>query len=138
MVNRRRLLFAAAPVLVSGPAAALCLHASAPADPALPLARSWLAAKAEIDRAAPLKDAEVDRLCDVAEAAEDALFMTPAISPAGALACLQMIEVSVRREENGCVPAFSAAQVGALMAGARALLQKIPSMPAEGLAAVVR
>lgn len=137
MVNRRRLLFAATPVLVSGPAAALCLHTSAPDDPALHLARAWLAAKAEIDSAAPLTDAEVDRLCDVAEAAEDALFMTPAISPAGALACLQMIEVSVRRDENGCVPAFSAAQVGALMAGARALLQNMTSMRAGGRAVVV-
>lgn len=120
-MNRRTLLLAAGPLLMATPAAALCLAVPSDHDPGLRLAQQWLAAKAMIDGRLDLSDAEVDRLCDAAEAAEDLLLVTPATSPAGALACLEMIEVSARRQER-CGAWFSADQIAALMAGARALL----------------
>ncbi|WP_425106507.1 hypothetical protein [Ancylobacter sp.] len=121
-MNRRTLLLAAGPLLVATPAAALCLAVPPDHDPALRLAQEWLEAKAMIDGRPDLSDAEVDRLCDVTEAAEDLLLVTPTTSPAGALACLEMIEVSARREESGGTAGFSAGQIAALMAGARTLL----------------
>lgn len=120
-MDRRTLLLAAGPLLAATPAAALCLAARPDHDPALRLAQEWLAAKAMIDGRPDLSDAEVDRLCDVTEAAEDRLLVTPATSAAGALACLEMIEVSARRQER-CGTWLSAEQIAALMAGARVML----------------